>query len=166
MIAERPRGLKATPATPAIRVSASRSGRVVWAGVLSFLAFPAFLGWTAAGPSALCERVAQVAHALAGVARGSAPELTGAGERGSLLASRQAAQRSGLVAPRRPWHGRAPGADAGDDTSLRASRAERLGEVAHTVPAHVDRRAQTHLPSGEPSPYDATAPPSAIRRDG
>jgi hypothetical protein len=167
MIAERHGRLEAVPT---VRVSAVRSSSVAWARVLSLLAFPAFLGWTAARPSALRERVAQAAQALVAVARGSAVELAsadeGGGERSSLLASRRAAHRSGGPAIiRRPWLGRADGASAGD-TALRAARAERLWDVAHRVRAHVDVRAEQHLPSGEPSPYDATAPPSATRRDG
>ena len=161
------------PATPAIRVSASRRDPVVWAGVLAFLAclaVPAFLGWTAAGPHALAQRVAQVAQAFVAAARDSAAELTGASERGgersSVLASRRAVPRSGPAIIRRPWHGRTDGSGAGGDSAPRAARAERLSDVAHGARAHVDARARQHLPSGEPSPYDATAPPSAIRRDG
>ena len=142
--------------------------------LLALLAFLAFLAWAAAGPSAAREHAARatgaaralVAVAGGSVARGSAPHVTDAGERGPVLASRRAARPSMPAMFRRQWLGRAADTDGGGDTALPASRAERLWDVAHGARAHVDRRPQRHLPSGEPSPYDATAPPSAARRDG
>jgi hypothetical protein len=137
--------------------------RVVSAGVLSLAAL---LAWMAA--DSFAQRGHGVVEATA-VARSEPARLTSASDAVRRLTSRTAT-RSGRVILRQLLLARARGVDSdGDPTfapSLAGSRVELLGDVANSARAQLRRLAQRHLPYGEPSPFDATAPPTSSRRNG
>lgn len=85
------------------------------------------------------------------------------------LTSRKAAQ-SALVGGRHQLFVRSrAGEGDGDSASfiaLASSRADLFSDVAQSSRTRLRRFALGHAPSGEPSPFDATAPPASSPRNG
>ncbi|SRR5258705_1399020 len=144
-------------------VSTMQLTRVVSAGVLSLVAL---LMWMAAEPSAQRER--RVVDSST-AARGTLPELRASRDVGNVPTSPTAMQSARLLV-RHLLLARARGADGDGDTtltpSLAPSRVEPFGDATHSARAHLQRYAQRHLPYGDPSSFDATAPPTRVQRNG
>jgi len=132
-------------------------GRVACAGLIALLA------WGVAKPAA------SPAH------RRGAPATLATGSRSTLASLASAADEVGPRTSRAYW--RAPatlarvrhdaparGAGTGHDRALDALRAEQLARLTRTSRVWLCLRSKRCLPSAEPSPYDATAPPSAAQR--
>jgi hypothetical protein len=145
------------------RILMTRLLRVTSVGVLSFIAL---LTWMAASPSAQRGHAVGESTAVAsGVSTGLTPVVTA----DRNLTNRTAAQ-SARVVVRRLLVGRARASDGDGETTLTfpflSSPAPSFGDVAESARACLRRLAQSHPPYGEPSPFDATAPPAANRRNG
>jgi len=154
--------LRAVPGAERQRTLAMRFLRVASAGVLSLVAL---LLWLAAEPSA------PRAHDGGSSAVSSVVTQHG----GSTVAaarthtSRQAAQ-SARVAGRRQFLARARATEGDGDatpaSALPSSPATPFGDVAQSARARLRWLALGHAPYGEPSPFDATAPPASSLRNG
>ena len=145
------------------RTLARRALRVASASVLACLAL---LLWRAAEPSAASAYAAGVSSALSsvlshdvGASVAPARPLTTpksaksahAGGRHQLLARSRATDGDGDPTP---------------TSVLAATSAKLFGDVADSARACLRRLALGHAPYGEPSPFDATAPPASSPRNG
>jgi hypothetical protein len=88
---------------------------------------------------------------------------------GQRLASRQAAQPAG-VGGRPQLLARTRATDADGDTpatsALVSPSAELFADIGESARACLRRLAIGHAPHGDPSPFDATAPPASRPRNG
>ena len=143
------------------RIAAMRLIRVVSAGLLSLFALVTCM---AAAPSAQYGRT--IVDSIA-AARGKLPAFGAASDVERLLTSRTAGHSARLrvrhlvLARVRTADGDAPVVPL-----LATSRVELLGDIADSARTHLQRYAQRHLPYGDPSSFDATAPPTPGRRNG
>jgi hypothetical protein len=131
----------------------------------SVLALAAMLIWWAAEPSASRQ------HDLAGSAAVSSAvtQDLGATVAARPVTNRKAAHAARVAGRHQPLvRARATEGD-GDSTptsALAPSPVALFGDVAESVRARLRRLALSHAPYGEPSPFDATAPPASSPRNG
>jgi hypothetical protein len=144
------------------RILTMRLRRVATVGGL---ALGALLAWLAAVPPA---QRAHDAGAPIAVARGATSELS-AGTEERPPASPTASQ-SARVVVRHQLLARARGTDGQGEWTLTgllaASRAPSFGDVSASAQTELRRLPRRHAPYSEASPFDATAPPTASRRNG
>jgi hypothetical protein len=155
--------LRATSEGRPQRIHAMRLLRIAFAGALTLVAL---LTWLAVDPSALRR------HGVAGSIEAShdgSSELTNARELERGAAARTARQ-SARVVGRQLLVARSRATDGNGETTLTSplgsSTAELFGTVAASARVRLHWLAQRHAPYDDPSPFDATAPPVASRRNG
>jgi len=143
------------------RTLAVRLLRVACAGGIALVALLALM---AAEPSA---RRGQSDGAPSAVARAQSAECT-AGIDERLSTSPTASQSARIVVRHQLARARATEVDGATTLTspLLASPARLFGDVAKSARTELRRLAQRHAPSGEASPFDATAPPIVSRRNG
>ena len=145
------------------RTFAMRALRVASASVLACLAL---LLWRAAEPFAASAYDAGVSSALSSVLpHDVGSRVTTARPHPSPKAAKsaRAGGRHQLLARSRATEG---DGDPTPTSVLAASPAELFGDVADSARACLRRLALGHAPYGEPSPFDATAPPASSSRNG
>lgn len=145
------------------RTFAMRALRVASASVLACLAL---LVWRVAEPSAAGTFDAGISSTLTSVlSHGAGSSVAPA----RPLTSPRAA-KSAHVGGRHQLLARSRATDGdGDPTPtsvLAVTRTELFGDVADSARACLRRLALGHAPYGEPSPFDATAPPASSPRNG
>jgi hypothetical protein len=125
------------------------------------MALVALLAWGVAEPPAPREHL-RGAHGV--LPTDSHPALASAGDEIGLRVNRAPGCGPAALVRARPdapaWR-----ADADHHGPLDALRAEQLARPTRAARAWLRLYPARLLPSGEPSPYDATAPPSAVQRD-
>jgi len=137
--------------------------RLATAGVLSLAALLLWRGVTLSTPLAdVVTRSAAVASALAHDAASDVAVE-------QQLPSREAAQPD-RVTGRPQLQARTRATDADGDTpsasALASPSADLFADVGESARACLRRLAIGHAPYGEPSPFDATAPPASTPRNG
>jgi hypothetical protein len=145
------------------RTLAMRMLRVASASVLSLVAL---LVWRAAEPSAArAYDVAEASAVPSAVSPGAGSTVAAAlppANRKSAQSARVAV-RPQLLARSRATEG---DGEATPTCALASSPAGILGDVGASARACLRRLALGHAPYGEPSPFDATAPPTSGPRNG
>jgi len=145
------------------RILGMRLLRVASAGVLSLAAM---LLWRGLEPSAPLTNVVTASAAVASALSHDAGADVAVEQR---LPSRQAAQPA-RVGGRPQLLARTRATDADGDTPfasvLASPSAELFADLAESARACLRRLAIGHAPYGEPSPFDATAPPTSSPRNG
>ena len=145
------------------RTVAMRALRVASASVLACLAL---LLWRAAEPSAARAFDAGVSSALSSLL----PHDAGSSVAPARPLTSPKAAKSAHVGGRHQFVARSRATDGdGDPTPtsvLAVTSAEFFGDVADSARACLRRLALGHAPYGEPSPFDATAPPASSPRNG
>jgi hypothetical protein len=145
------------------RTFAMRLLRVASAGVLSLAAM---LLWKGLEPSAPRASLAAGARAIATLVTHDAGATAALERRTPDHKEAQPAHVGGL----QPLLVRSRATDGDGDpaplSALASSTTAPLGSVVQSTRAHLRRLALGHAPSGEPSPFDATAPPASRPRNG
>jgi hypothetical protein len=138
-----------------------RALRVACASVLACLAL---LVWRAAEPSAARAFDAGISSALSSVL----PHDAGSSVAPARPLTSPKAAKSAHVGGRHQLLARSRATDGDGDppTSVLAATSAESYDVADSARACLRRLALGHAPYGEPSPFDATAPPASSLRNG
>ena len=140
--------------------------RLLRVAAVSVLSLAAMILWRGVEPSAPLVDVVSGSAAVASALTHDTGSGVAVEQR---LASRQPAQPVGLDGrPQLLARTRATDADGGapSTSALASPAAEPFADIGEAAQACLRRLAIGHAPHGEPSPFDATAPPASSPRNG